>query len=66
MKNRYGSDGMTFSSILDTSIGKIEIFETSESENHSPSRNLPNSSNFNNNISSEEAKKVAETFFKLY
>jgi len=66
MKNRYGSDGMTFSSILDTSIGKIEIFEASEAENNTLVRNLSNSSNFNNNISSEEAKKVAETFFKIY
>ena len=25
MKNRYGADGMTFNSVMDTSIGKIEI-----------------------------------------
>ena len=25
MKNRYGADGMTFDSIMDTAIGKIEI-----------------------------------------
>ena len=25
MKNRYGADGMTFDSVMDTSIGKIEI-----------------------------------------
>jgi hypothetical protein len=27
MKNRLGSDGMTFGSKIDTSMGKIEIFE---------------------------------------
>ena len=25
MKNRYGADGMTYDSIMDTAIGKIEI-----------------------------------------
>ena len=25
MKNRYGADGMTYDSVMDTSIGKIEI-----------------------------------------
>ena len=25
MKNRYGADGITYDSIMDTSIGKIEI-----------------------------------------
>jgi hypothetical protein len=27
MKNRVGADGMTFGSNIDTSMGKIEIFE---------------------------------------
>ena len=27
MKNRYGADGITYDSIMDTSIGKIEINE---------------------------------------
>lgn len=27
MKNRFGPDGMTFGTIIDTSMGKIEIFE---------------------------------------
>jgi hypothetical protein len=27
MKNRLGGDGMTFASTIDTSMGKIEIFE---------------------------------------
>jgi hypothetical protein len=27
MKNRLGGDGMTFASKIDTSMGKIEIFE---------------------------------------
>ena len=27
MKNRFGGDGMTFASTIDTSMGKIEIFE---------------------------------------
>ena len=33
MKNRYGADGMTFNSIMDTSIGKIEINERNSQRN---------------------------------
>jgi len=28
MKNRYGADGLTFGSKIDTSNGKIDIYET--------------------------------------
>jgi archaellum biogenesis ATPase FlaH len=65
MKNRYGSDGMTFSSTLDTSIGEIDIFESNDHESYSPSKN-GHSSKFNNNINPEEAKKLTETFFNLH
>ena len=59
MKNRYGADGMTFDSVMDTSIGKIEINIRGSQQNTqtppgelSPAerRRLPNSS---------------ETFFNL-
>jgi len=40
MKNRYGADGMTFNSTLDTSIGKIEINERS-SKNSENSQATP-------------------------
>ena len=33
MKNRYGADGMTFNSTIDTSIGKIEINERNTQRN---------------------------------
>ena len=33
MKNRYGADGMTFNSVMDTSIGKIEINERGNRNN---------------------------------
>ena len=33
MKNRYGADGMTFNSTIDTSIGKIEINERNSQRN---------------------------------
>lgn len=62
MKNRYGSDGMTFSSIIDTSIGKIEMFDHEIDSDHVPSRPT---SRFNDTISSSEAKKIASTFFNL-
>ena len=35
MKNRYGADGMTFNSTIDTSIGKIEINERNTQRIHS-------------------------------
>ena len=34
MKNRYGADGMTFNSTIDTSIGKIEINERNSQRNN--------------------------------
>jgi hypothetical protein len=61
MKNRYGSDGMTFSSLIDTSIGKIEMFEYNE---ESSNNNRP-TNGFNNNITPSGAKKVVENFFNL-
>jgi hypothetical protein len=65
MKNRYGSDGMTFSSTLDTSIGRIEIFESNgDFESYSSKNN--SSSKFNDSINPEEAKKLTETFFNIY
>ena len=54
MKNRYGADGITYDSIMDTSIGKIEINmrgnnrpQQTNSEDLSPAqrRRLQNSSN---------------------
>ena len=54
MKNRYGADGITYDSIIDTSIGKIEINmrgnnrpQQTNSEDLSPAqrRRLQNSSN---------------------
>ena len=33
MKNRYGADGMTFNSVMDTSIGRIEINERGNRNN---------------------------------
>tara|TARA_R110001583_G_scaffold34771_11_gene116356 strand:+ start:497 stop:1846 length:1350 start_codon:yes stop_codon:yes gene_type:complete len=41
MKNRYGADGMTFNSTLDTSIGKIEINERSSRNNENLQSNAP-------------------------
>ena len=35
MKNRYGADGLTFNTIMDTSIGKIELTSRSNSSEKS-------------------------------
>ena len=54
MKNRYGADGITYDSVMDTAIGKIEInmrgnnrSQQTNSEDLSPAqrRRLQNSSN---------------------
>jgi archaellum biogenesis ATPase FlaH len=61
MKNRYGSDGMTFSSLINTSIGKIEMFKYNEE----PTNNVRSNNGFNNNITPSGAKKVVENFFNF-
>ena len=38
MKNRYGADGITYDSLMDTSIGKIEI---NMRGNNRPQQTLP-------------------------
>ena len=62
MKNRYGSDGMTFPSLIDTSIGKIEMFDNDFDLPSVPSRPTFKS---NDDISPSQAKRISETFFKL-
>lgn len=62
MKNRYGSDGMTFPSLIDTSIGKIEMFDSDFDLPSTPSRPALKS---NDDISPSQAKRISETFFKL-
>jgi replicative DNA helicase len=60
MKNRYGSDGMTYEAIIDTSTGDFNITKLyDEDEEIIP----PTQSN--NNINNLERKQLANKFFEL-
>jgi hypothetical protein len=62
MKNRYGADGMTFNSKMDTSIGKIEINERGNRNNENSQPTLPG------DISPEQRRRLqgrAQEFFKF-
>ena len=56
MKNRYGSDGMTYFATVDTSTGHIEIKSEYDEETHAPSQ-----------VSDEELDRqaLAKKFFEL-
>ncbi len=62
MKNRYGADGMTFNSIMDTSIGKIEINERNNRNNENSQATPPGE------FSPEQRRRLqgrAQEFFKF-
>jgi hypothetical protein len=46
MKNRYGTDGLTFGSNLDLSCGKIEIFDTPLDDGDAAPSNAPGPDGF--------------------
>ena len=60
MKNRYGADGLTFNTIMDTSIGKIELTSRSNSFEKSTLDNAGFNGNERKNL-----RKAAEDFFNL-
>ena len=59
MKNRYGADGITYDSIMDTAIGKIEINMRGNNRN---AQNMPGT------ISPAERRRLrnsSESFFNI-
>jgi replicative DNA helicase len=65
MKNRYGTDGITYNSGIDTSTGHIKILsEMSEEEDEIMTKN--NGSNkINDNFDNFDRQMLAEQFFQL-
>ena len=62
MKNRYGADGMTFNSLMDTSIGKIEINERGNRNNENLQTTPPG------DLSPDQRRRLrgrAQEFFKF-
>ena len=60
MKNRYGADGLTFNTLMDTSIGKIELTSRSTPNEKSPLDQAGFTGNERKNL-----QKAAEDFFNL-
>lgn len=61
MKNRYGMDGMTYNSSINTSNGHIEIEELYEGNNDEEPQKITQSGNIN----VFEKQKLKEQFYKL-
>lgn len=61
MKNRYGPDGMTFNSSINTSNGHIEIEEIYEGNNEEETKKITSNGNINN----FEKQKLKEVFYKF-
>ena len=62
MKNRYGADGLTFGSKIDTSNGKIDIYETPlDDDDEEDSRPVNSYSNVNN----DDRDYLQQKFFEL-
>lgn len=62
MKNRYGADGLTFGSKIDTSNGKIDIYETPlDDDDDDDSRPV----NPYSNVDSDDRDYLQQKFFEL-
>ena len=62
MKNRYGADGLTFGSKIDTSNGKIDIYETPlEDDDDDDSKPVNSYSSVNN----DDRDYLQQKFFEL-
>jgi replicative DNA helicase len=60
MKNRYGSDGMTYEAIIDTSTGDFNITKLYDED-----EDIISPTQSNNNINNLERKQLANKFFEL-
>jgi len=63
MKNRFGPDGLTFTSKIDTSIGKIEILENISDDIEDIESSKQN--NGFNNIDNDDKSYLRKKFFEL-
>jgi hypothetical protein len=63
MGNRYGADGLTFTSKIDTSCGKIEISSTPLDEDDDDEPVKKNSNKFDE-FDDEEKDELRQKFFK--
>ena len=63
MKNRYGGDGMTFGAKIDTSTGRMDIFDDYDEEgaDFNPGKPVNKFSDINNS----ERDKLQKAFFEL-
>lgn len=64
IKNRYGPDGMTYGSTIDTSTGEINIDEE-ELGDADKIDSVPQQNNSQNYVSSSDKKLLASKFFSL-
>jgi replicative DNA helicase len=62
MKNRYGIDGITFSSKIDTAIGHIEVDEEPLDDNYIP---IPNDKKDNSLVNDDEKDFLKKKFFEF-
>jgi replicative DNA helicase len=65
MKNRFGPDGMTFSSKIDTSIGKIEIMDNISEEMEMMESQKTNNSSGYGDVDEDEKYALRKKFFEL-
>jgi len=65
MKNRYGADGLTFSSKISTSNGYIEIYDQPLTIEDSDDKGKKNGNFSNNNIDSTDKDILRKKFFEL-
>jgi DNA-binding protein YbaB len=69
MKNRYGSDVMTYEAKVNTNCGKIEInseaMDEDEIQAMQQATNTANNNSFKSSISTEEKKYLSNKFFEL-
>lgn len=64
MKNRFGSDGMTYSAKINTSNGHI-VIDSSEIDEETIQNFSQNSNPIKNNMSTDEKSYLANKFFEL-
>lgn len=62
MKNRYGADGLTFGSKIDTSNGKIDIYETPLDDNDDDDSKPVNQYS---NVNNDDRDYLQQKFFEL-
>lgn len=65
MKNRYGMDGMSYGTVIDTSIGKIVIDNTEFDESNIEQGSENNNGNKINNFNRDEREILSKKFFEL-